>query len=84
MEGAEIAILCTCICGTSLYSRDAPLEDVDRWHISRPMLMGIGTVTTTLLIITSPFGRGTGAYFNPAVTRTFFWLGRGHRWDATC
>jgi aquaporin Z len=40
--------------------------------------------TTTLLIIRSPFGGRTGAHFNPAVTLTFFWLGRGHPWDATC
>ena len=86
MEGAEIAVLmlCTCICGTLLYCRDSPLEDVDRWHISRPTLMGIAIATTTLLTIRSPFGRRTDAHFNPAATLTFFWLGRGHRWDATC
>lgn len=86
MEGTEIAVLMlsTCICGALIYSRDSPLRDVNLSPASKSMLMGVSIATTTFLIIRSPFGRRTGAHFNPAVTLTFFWLGRVHRWDATC
>ncbi len=86
MEGTEIAVLMlsTCICGALIYSRDSPLLAVTPSPVSRSILMGISIATTTFLIIRSPFGRRTGAHFNPAVTLTFFWLGRVHRWDATC
>ena len=85
MEGTEIAVLMfsTCICGTLLYSLDSPVQALGLSRTARAMLMGLAIALTTFLIIRSPFGRRTGAHFNPAVTLTFFWLGRVHRWDAT-
>jgi len=44
--------------------------------------MGIAIAATTYLIICSPFGRRSGAHFNPAITVTFLWLRRIHHWDA--
>jgi aquaporin Z len=86
MEGAEIAVLMlsTCVCGTLLYSSDSPLNFLGLQQVSRSFLMGIGVAITTFLIVLSPFGRRTGAHLNPAVTLSFFWLRRVHRWDAAC
>jgi aquaporin Z len=86
MEAAEIAafMLSTCICGALLYSPNSPLKEAGISHTFRSILMGCAIAITTFLIIRSPFGRRTGAHFNPAVTLAFFWLGRVHRWDAAC
>ncbi len=84
MEGTELGclMLSTCIFGTLLYSSNSPLNSLS--HGVRSILMGTAIALTTYLIIRSPFGRRSGAHFNPAVTLTFLWLQRMHRWDAVC
>ncbi len=42
------------------------------------LLMGL----TAILIIYSPWGRQSGAHINPAVTLTFWRLGKVRTWDA--
>ena len=84
MEAAELAVLMLAIClfGTLFYGNAAPLKHFGLSRSLRAALMGLAVATTTFLIIRSPFGRRTGAHFNPAITLTYFWLGRTHRWDA--
>jgi aquaporin Z len=86
MEGTEIGalMLSTCIWGTLIYSSESPLDSLGLSQSFKSMLMGIAIAITTFLIIRSPFGRRSGAHFNPAVTLTFLWLGRIHRLDAVC
>jgi len=84
MEGTEIAalMLSTCIWGTLIYGNESPFKSFGFSQSFKSMLMGTAIAITTFLIIRSPFGRRSGAHFNPAVTLTFLWLGRIHRWDA--
>jgi aquaporin Z len=56
-----------------------------RQTIADPMLrrvpMGLAMGLTAVGLIYSPFGMRSGAHFNPAVTSTFFRLGKVERWD---
>jgi len=86
MEAAELGVLMFSIClfGTLLYSSASPLKPLGLSRVDKGFLMGIAVASTTFLIIRSPFGRRTGAHFNPAITLTYFYLGRVHRWDTLC
>jgi aquaporin Z len=83
MEAAELGILMFCIClfGTTLYSSASPVNHLDLSSTAKASLMGVAVALTTFVIIRSPFGRRTGAHFNPAITLTYFYLRRVHRWD---
>jgi aquaporin Z len=48
----------------------------------RRMLTGVAMGTTAIVIVFSPLGKRSGAHFNPAVTLTFWRLGKVKRWDA--
>lgn len=48
----------------------------------RRVLMGLAMGTTAVALIYSPWGRRSGAHFNPAVTLTFVRLGKVDPWDA--
>ncbi|MGE0041132.1 MAG: MIP/aquaporin family protein [Vicinamibacterales bacterium] len=50
--------------------------------MARRFFMGLAMAGTAALIIYSPFGKRSGAHMNPAVTLTFWWLGRVHPGDA--
>jgi aquaporin Z len=50
----------------------------------RRVLIGIAMGMTAIGIIYSPLGQRSGAHFNPAVTLTFFRLGKVALWDAAC
>ncbi len=48
----------------------------------RGVLIGLAMGMTAIAIVHSPLGKRSGAHFNPAVTFTFFRLGRVQSWDA--
>ncbi len=48
----------------------------------RRMLTGIAMGSTASVLIFSPLGKRSGAHFNPAVTLTFWRLGKVKNWDA--
>jgi aquaporin Z len=48
----------------------------------RRLLMGTSMGATAILIIRSPMGKRSGAHFNPAITLTYYRLGKIGKWDA--
>jgi len=48
----------------------------------RRMLTGIAMGGTAIALIFSPLGKRSGAHFNPAITLTFWRLGKVKNWDA--
>lgn len=69
--------------GTLLEHPSSPVHQVVANQTLRRFLMGLAMGTTAIGIIYSPWGKQSGAHFNPATTLTFFHLGKVARWDAT-
>lgn len=63
-----------CFFAVLLFSPSSPLKDLD--PTVKNVLMGLAMGSTAIGIITSPWGRRSGAHFNPAVTLTFLRLGK--------
>jgi aquaporin Z len=69
-----------CFFAVLLFNPRSPLISIDL--SIRNVLMGIAMGATAIGIITSPWGKRSGAHFNPAVTLTFLRLGKIDRQDA--
>ena len=66
---------------TLLYAPTSPMPDLVPSEFVRGLLMGIAMGLTAIVIIYSPWGKRSGAHINPAVTLTFFRLGKLTAWD---
>ena len=84
MEGGEAAIylFSACAVATFLWHPASPLQRYLPSDAVRRMLMGLAMGATIMTIVVSPWGKQSGAHFNPAVTVTFYRLGRVMPWDA--
>jgi aquaporin Z len=69
-----------CFFGVVLFNPLSPAANLDPGL--RNVLMGVAMGTTAIAIITSRWGRRSGAHFNPAVTLTFLRLGKIEKADA--
>jgi aquaporin Z len=84
MEAAGLGIfmLSACLFGTLLEYPGSPVRQAIADPIWRRFLMGLAMALTAIGLIYSPWGKRSGAHINPAVTLTFFRLGKVAPWDA--
>ena len=76
MEAAELAafMLSACAFTVLLFYPASPFANLYPWLLRT--VMGIAMALTAIAIIKSPWGRRSGAHFNPAITLTFLRLGK--------
>ena len=84
MEAAELGafMLSACAFTVILWHPASPVRQTVANLLLRRALTGIAMGLTALCIIYSPWGKRSGAHFNPSVTLTFFRLGKIDPWDA--
>jgi aquaporin Z len=84
MEGGEagVYLLSACAVATLLWHPHSPIQRYLTSDAVRRMLMGAAMGATIMAIVVSPWGKQSGAHFNPAVTFTFCRLGKVTPCDA--
>src|ERR687891_2816511 len=68
--------------GTLLFHPGSPVAQALSDPLLQRALMGLIMGLTAIAIIYSPWGQQSGAHINPAVTLTFWRLGKVATWDA--
>jgi aquaporin Z len=70
------------VVATAIESEVSPIYHYISKSSIRRIPIGIAMGLTAIALIYSPWGRRSGAHFNPAVTLSFFRLGKLKGWDA--
>jgi aquaporin Z len=84
MEAGLLGLFMLSACGFAVLLGH-PASPVRRSIESEPLrraLMGLAMGSTAVALIYSPWGKQSGAHFNPSVTFTFWRLGKVAGWDA--
>jgi aquaporin Z len=84
MEAGEsgVYLFSACAVATLLWHPVSPIQRHLSSDAVRRMLMGLAMGMTIIAIVLSPWGKQSGAHFNPAVTATFYRLKKVALWDA--
>jgi aquaporin Z len=84
MEAGELAwyMFAACAAATLVQHPASPIRHLVVDDLLRRMLMGLAMGAAVIAIVMSPWGRQSGAHFNPGVTLTFYRLGKVAWWDA--
>src|SRR5512139_666528 len=84
MEAAELGLfmISACVVVAVLEHPSSPLRASIASAMLRRVLVGAAMGLTAIAIVYSPWGKRSGAHFNPAVTLTFWRLGKIELWDA--
>jgi aquaporin Z len=83
MEAGEIAsyMFLVCAIATLLLHPASPLHFIQSGFVRR-VVMGLLVGSAAVGIILTPWGKQSGGHFNPAITLTFYRLGKLSLWDA--
>jgi aquaporin Z len=81
--GLAVFMLSACAFATLLFHPGSPVARGVAGSPFQRALMGLAMGATAVALIYSPWGRQSGAHFNPVVTLTFYRLGKVAGWDAT-
>ncbi|HYV37770.1 MAG TPA: aquaporin [Gemmataceae bacterium] len=84
MEAAELAIFMFVACGAAvlIFDPESRVAQLIPNPVVQRLLMGLAMGGTAIAIIYSPWGKRSGAHFNPTVTLTYYRLGKIDAWDA--
>lgn len=84
MEAGEscLYLFSACAFATLLWHPVSPIQGHLPNDTVRRILMGLAMGSTIIAIVLSPWGKQSGAHFNPAVTFAFYRLKKVAPWDA--
>lgn len=84
MEVGEVGcyLFAACVFATLLQHPGSIVRQSISSDIARRVLMGLAMGGTAIAIVMSPWGKRSGGHFNPAITLTFYRLGKVEFWDA--
>jgi len=84
MEAGELALYMffVCVFATLLQHPASPVRRLIVSSLFRRALMGVAVGATVTAIVITPWGKQSGGHFNPAITFTFYRLGKVEFWDA--
>src|SRR5260370_5440866 len=71
-----------CAFATLLQHPASPVRHFIINDVFRRALMGLAMGATVITIVTTPWGKRSGGHFNPALTFTFYRLGKMEFWGA--
>lgn len=75
-------MISACVFGALLEHPNSLLRQMIPEAFTRRLLMGVAMGLTSIAIVYSPWGKRSGAHLNPALTATFFRLGKIQKADA--